>query len=190
VATPIRRTERRLSCALLLTFAGVSQGAEPPQFATHRYDDDWSAYCERVDQPVLDRMKCLPLPSEIVGHLSFGGEWRERFEAVDSPDFGIGTSSDEYLLHRLLLHADLKFGHAVRVFAQLGYHDESGRTAAPHPPTAMRQTCSRASSMRRSRSATAVLLCAPVARSSRSAAHGSWRCVSRRMCVALSTVSV
>jgi Alginate export len=133
VATPIRRAERRLSCALLLTFAGVSQGAEPPQFATHRYDDDWSAYCERVGQPVLDRMKCLPLPSEIVGHLSVGGEWRERLEAVDSPDFGIGTSSDEYVLHRLLLHADLKFGYAVRVFAQLGYHDESDRDGGPAP---------------------------------------------------------
>jgi Alginate export len=133
VAATIRRAERRLSCALLLTFVGVGQGAEPQVFATHRYDDDWSAYCGRVDQPVLDRLKCLPLPSEIGGHLSFGGEWRERFEAVDSPDFGIGTSSDEYILHRLLLHADLQFGHAVRVFAQLGYHDESGRDGGPAP---------------------------------------------------------
>lgn len=133
MTTPRRRAERRLCCALLLSFAGVSRGAEPPAFATHRFDDDWSAYCERVDPPALSRIKCIALSSEADRYLSLGGEWRERYEAVDAPDFGIGTSSDQYLLHRLLLHADLTFGQAVRVFAQLGYHDESGRDGGPTP---------------------------------------------------------
>ena len=54
-------------------------------------------------------------------YLSFGGELRERFESYSNPNFGIkAPAHNAYLLHRLLLHADLHLNDYVRGFVQLG----------------------------------------------------------------------
>jgi hypothetical protein len=60
--------------------------------------------------------------------VSFGGELRERVELVRNPGFGLEQRRDRVALHRALLHADVRTGSSVRLFAQLGTFNESGRT--------------------------------------------------------------
>ncbi|AXQ27519.1 alginate export family protein [Solimonas sp. K1W22B-7] len=123
----------RLAAGILLAACAAAAAAERPDFAPHRYDEDWQAFCGRAGLPATDRLKCLPLSGGGQRYLSLGGEWRERFEAVDAPDFGIGTRSDRYTLHRLLLHADLHLGGGLRLFTQLGAYAQSGRDGGPTP---------------------------------------------------------
>lgn len=66
--------------------------------------------------------------------LSFGGELRERYEFYEAPAFGLrDIERDDYLLHRLLLNADLRAGEHVRVFLELGNHLQTGKSAALGP---------------------------------------------------------
>ena len=76
----------------------------------------------------------LPLTSDGSVYLSLGGEIRERFEYYSEPFFGLrGVAEDEYLLHRLLLSADLHAGDHWRFFLQLGDHLEAGKQAGRSP---------------------------------------------------------
>lgn len=83
---------------------------------------------------VWDPIKYIPLSFDPSWALSLGGELRERFEYYSNPDFGLqGQMADGYLLHRLLLHADLHLGPYVRTFLQLGNHLAPGKDLAPPP---------------------------------------------------------
>jgi hypothetical protein len=87
-----------------------------------------------TDEVPLVSIKHLPLTSDGSVYLSLSGELRERFEYYSEPFFGLrGVSEDDYLLHRLLLSADLHAGDYVRVFVQLGDHLEVGKEAARAP---------------------------------------------------------
>src|SRR5207302_1068892 len=67
-------------------------------------------------------------------YLALSGEVRERFEYYSEPFFGLrGVDEDSYLLHRLLLGADLHAGDIARVFLQLGNHLEGGKRAERSP---------------------------------------------------------
>ncbi|MDB6174734.1 MAG: hypothetical protein JWL59_4045 [Chthoniobacteraceae bacterium] len=76
----------------------------------------------------------LPLGGDGTTYLSFGGEIRERFEYYSEPFFGLrGVAADDYLLHRLLLNADLHAGDHFRFFLQLGNFLEAGKVAGRAP---------------------------------------------------------
>lgn len=76
----------------------------------------------------------LALTSDGSVYLSLGGELRERFEHYSEPFFGLrGVTEDDYLLHRLMLSADLHAGERWRFFLQLGNHLEAGKEAARSP---------------------------------------------------------
>jgi len=70
-------------------------------------------------------------------YVNLGGSLRERFEAFSHAAFGFkpagGVSGEQYLLHRLLLDADVHLGPHLRVFVQLSNETEAGRrpTYAP-----------------------------------------------------------
>jgi hypothetical protein len=75
--------------------------------------------------------KCIGLGKNTL--LSLGGELRLRGEAVDNPDLGLGPAKDGALLARALLHADLRVGSTVRLFAQFGSIFAAGRASGDGP---------------------------------------------------------
>ena len=117
-----------------LAGGNLAHAASPePGDATYhslRYDDDFS-YLAR--QPASgdpwDPLKYIPLGDGPLGPtwLSLGGELRERIESYLNPSFGIhAPRSDAYLLHRLLLNADLRVTDYFRAFLQLGNMERLG----------------------------------------------------------------
>lgn len=116
--------------ATLLSEAALAQPPERPAVAVHRFDEDWREWCRTAEPQGFSRLKCIELGD---GTLTLGGELRERLEAVRNPDFGLDQDEDSVLLHRAILHADLRVGESVRTFVQLGYFDQSGRNSGPTP---------------------------------------------------------
>lgn len=91
-----------------------------PPFQCFRYGEDWSALADPSKRTLpLDELKYIALDDDPKIWLSLGGESRTRYEFFNEPGFGLrGLSRDDYLLERLMLHADLHVGDHVRVFAQ------------------------------------------------------------------------
>src|SRR5665213_3254004 len=99
----------------LLSPLNVVLGASPepgdPVYHSLRYNDDfsWLADPAKSTDP-WDKFKYIPIGDGQYGAtwLSLGGELRERFESYLNPNFGLHAPPDNaYLLHRLLLNADL-----------------------------------------------------------------------------------
>ncbi|MDL2402558.1 alginate export family protein [Rhizobium mayense] len=115
---------------------GALAACETPAYKPFRYDENYS-YLQnpacRTD--FWDPIKYIPIGGNPDVYLSFGGELRERFEQYWSPNFGLGgVSPNGYLLHRLLLSADLHVGQNFRAFVQLGSHFAPGKNE-PLSPT-------------------------------------------------------
>jgi hypothetical protein len=126
-------------CLLLLTMAcaavdslpaigqtlQVADGQSAPQRPTigfYRWQEDWSVLADpRVPREPGDALKYIPLSStDPDSYLSFGLTSRERFASIDPPLFGVtGGRHQDYLLHRLELHADAHITANTRVFLQL-----------------------------------------------------------------------
>ena len=108
--------------------AATTNGA--PSYKLFRYDEDYRYLRDPAARTDFwDAIKYIPLSDNT--HLSLGGELRERFEYYSAPDFGArGQAADGYLLHRLLLHADLHLGEDFRTFIQLGSHLAPGKDSA------------------------------------------------------------
>src|SRR5262249_48537615 len=69
----------------------------------------------------------MPLGSDPSSYVSVGGEVRERYERSTHAGFGLfGVRYEDYLLSRVLLHADVHLGDTVRAFVQFSRED------APH----------------------------------------------------------
>jgi hypothetical protein len=108
-----------------------------------RYLDDFSYLGDpaRAGDPLRpadfwDGVKYIRLGDDPYGmgapYLSFGGELRERFEAYTNPNFGIkAPAHNDYLLQRLLLHADLVANAYLRGFLQLGSMQRLGARGIP-----------------------------------------------------------
>jgi len=110
--------------------AALGQTAEisvPYQF--QRFDDDFRYLRDPAKQKdPWDPIKYVPLDRDPDFYLTFGGELRERFDHFNSPFFSLRRrNSEDALLHRLLLNADLHLGPMVRTFLQFGDHLEGGR---------------------------------------------------------------
>jgi hypothetical protein len=102
--------------------ASVHAADEPPPFSVMRYDENYAYLADPARRVGFDdQLKYIRFGD--AGYLSLGGEIRERFDSFDAPGFGIDTSSQHYLLQRLLVHADVHFNDRVRVFVQLGRED-------------------------------------------------------------------
>lgn len=106
---------------LLPSAPALAQDASP--FRPERFDEDWSS---SDDAPYGAQFKNLAVADGVT--LSLGGDARWRFSTLDAPRLGLGgVEDDEWLLQRLLLHADLRFANNARIFVQLGAHDGIGR---------------------------------------------------------------
>jgi Alginate export len=61
-------------------------------------------------------------------YLSFGGDFRERFETNNAANFGIGLNhSQQYVISRSEAHADLRIADQLQVFVQLQSDFAPGR---------------------------------------------------------------
>jgi len=111
----------------------------PPLWPDSRFNDDFSALGNPEYQPVeprdfWDPVKWIALDAERGIHLSIGGEARLAYEMISNASFGAGPQDDgRYLMHRYLLHADLRLTPAARVFAQLQSSLLEGRRGGPRP---------------------------------------------------------
>jgi Alginate export len=108
--------------------------AERPAILFNRWEEDWSVLADRrVPSGPLDDLKYIPLSRhDPKVYLSLGADERERFEANDAANFGTGRNrSQDYVLSRLELHADLRLGAHVQVFTQLQSDFAPGKTITP-----------------------------------------------------------
>lgn len=118
-----------------LAQAPAADGA--PAYKPLRYEEDYR-YLQRAGADATrrdrwDPIKYIPLGAPDT-YLSLGGEIRERFEHYSAPNFGTpGPDADGYLLHRILLHADLHAGERLRAFIQLGNHLAAGKDLGVPP---------------------------------------------------------
>ena len=131
-----RSAARWLAVACLL--AGVPgiacAQASPPPYSFLRYDEDYRYLRDPAARSdPWDPVKYVPLASPTT-YVSLGGEIRERFESYSAANFGVpGPTSDSYLLHRILLHADVHAGDYLRGFFQIGNHIAAGKQVATPP---------------------------------------------------------
>ena len=133
----------KLARMILMATAGlgIAGGAvaqnspAPPPFRPDRTAEDYGYLRDPARQgDWSDGYKYIPLSETGRSWLSLGGEVRERFEMFDAPRFGLaGVEADDYLLQRILVHADLHLGPAVRLFAQVGAHEAFGKKLLTPP---------------------------------------------------------
>jgi hypothetical protein len=117
--------------ALLFSSPAFAESPELPHpiYKNLRYLEDFSHPDPNKAPDIWDRFKFIPFADSSLGksYLTFGGELRERFETYRNPNFGIrAPESNRYLLHRLLLNADVHITDYFRAFVQLGNLDRVG----------------------------------------------------------------
>lgn len=126
----LRTTGLLLGMALVLSAHGEGGGgpAAPP-FKTIRFEEDYGYLKDpQARQDFWDPVKYIELPFRADSYLSFGGEWRERYQYIAGYEFGLAEhGNDDYLLQRLLLHGDLHVGRYFRSFIQFGSHYSFGK---------------------------------------------------------------
>jgi hypothetical protein len=109
-------------CLLRLPRAAIAEDIERPAIEFNRWQEDWSVLADPdVPREPLDELKYIPLSaSDPQTYLSFGADVRERFEANDAADFGVGSNRNaDYDISRLEFHADARLAGQVQFFAQL-----------------------------------------------------------------------
>ena len=134
---------RGRSCALALaayalTAPALAQEATDgdsapsrPAIAFNRWQEDWSVLADpRTPREPFDELKYIPLsPGDPKTYLSLGADVRERFEANDAPNFGVGGAHPEdYVISRMEVDADLRVADQLQVFTQLQSDFAPGKT--------------------------------------------------------------
>jgi hypothetical protein len=136
------RQALRIPCCLLVLGSASTAYAQqppkqdmPPPYKLFRFEENYRYLqdpAKRTD--IWDPIKYIPLSSDPGWFLSLGGELRERFEFYSHPNLGLqGQGPNGYLLHRLLLHADLHASDYFRAFVQVGNHLAPWKDAAAPP---------------------------------------------------------
>ncbi|MEM1331697.1 MAG: alginate export family protein [Planctomycetota bacterium] len=100
-----------------------------------RWSEDYRPLQELDCPPSgLDCLKWISLSRESEIALTLGGSIREQVESYQNREFGFAKGDDDvYLMHRLLLHADLRLRPESRVFVELGNTLIPGRDATLSP---------------------------------------------------------
>jgi len=91
-----------------------------PKYLNLRYDEDFSYLDDgpgTYRENFFDPIKNLHFGDDWT--LNLGGEFRIRLEAETNKAFGANRrTQDTFVLHRYVLHADLKYGDVFRIFMQ------------------------------------------------------------------------
>jgi hypothetical protein len=90
-----------------------------PPFKLERWEEDYSYLKTAPKSDFFDPIKYVPFTDDGSFYASFGGLFRDRYEAFNHPNFGSGPQDhDGYNLARLDLYADLHMTQYVRVFVE------------------------------------------------------------------------
>ncbi len=125
---------KRLALALgVLGAFFASQGMAQracPKFHNVRYQDDYSAF-EKGDC-LMGVIKQIPLGG--AAHVSFGGQYRARFEFDKNRAFGASDpKSQDYVLNRVFLFSDLRLGERGKIFAEFKAAGVNNNDLPPSP---------------------------------------------------------
>jgi hypothetical protein len=142
---PVRSILERgsVGAAAVVLFVALGRPANSqtaPSILNFRYDEDYSSFVDPSKRSgLVPQLKYIPIGSDGT-YVSLGGELRERFEWYGNAGFGIGqpagaSRDNNYLLQRLLLHADLHVNDNVRVFVQVGHLAAFGESQGSLGPT-------------------------------------------------------
>ncbi len=116
---------------LLVSNAGLRAIAfensnEMPRFKTPRAEESYSFLKEQTSESdnFWDWIKFIPLTEDNDFYVSFGGEFRPRFENYTNQKW-IADEDNEFYSQRMALHANLQLGTSFRTFLELyhGYTD-------------------------------------------------------------------
>ena len=115
------KTAGAKSNAAALSRTAASPVPKRPSILFNRWQEDWSVLADpRVARESFDSLKYIPLSlTDPKTYLSFGVDFRERFEGLDAAKFGVGNPNQDYLLSRTFFHADLRVADQLQVFVQL-----------------------------------------------------------------------
>ncbi|MEG0604527.1 MAG: alginate export family protein [Acinetobacter sp.] len=84
-----------------------------------RYEENYDYLNDGQARTGLEHIKNIPFGSD--WRFTFGGSLRERYEHYSHDNFGVPQSDgDGYLIHRLLLHTDIRKADDFRIFVELG----------------------------------------------------------------------
>jgi hypothetical protein len=108
---------------------------ERPDFKQLRYDEDYRFLAEaKNDRELFDPIKFLRLNDAGTAHLTLGGEIRQRYEYFENPLWGTAPQDPNgYFLQRYMLHSDLHWTDAFRLFVQVKSGIDTDRTGGPRP---------------------------------------------------------
>jgi hypothetical protein len=124
-------------CAFAVVSASVAEAqvapgdGERPSIMFNRWQEDWSVLADpAVPREAFDDLKYIPLSdSDPETYLSFGADLRERFEANDAVNFGVGgAKAQEYVISRMEADADLRIRDEIQAFVQLQSDFAPGKT--------------------------------------------------------------
>ena len=116
-----------------LSFAQADATARPA-YQNLRQNEDWSVLANPGNvqgRDLFDPIKYISLTDSGSIWMSLGGQVRERLENWEGFNFGAPVTApdnDTFLLSRLMFHADLHLGSAVRIFVQERSAYETHRT--------------------------------------------------------------
>jgi Alginate export len=111
--------------------AEAQEQAQRPSIMFNRWQEDWSVPADpSVPREAFDALKYIPLDAaDPKTYLSFGANLRERFEANDAVNFGVGgIKPQEYVISRLEGDADLRIADQFQAFVQLESAFAPGKT--------------------------------------------------------------
>jgi len=97
---------------------------EPPNFSLFRANENYEYLKDEENNPYeedfFDAIKFIPLNHKKDVYLSFGGQFRPRFEYYSNRHWE-GEEEENFYSQRIALHSDLVLGKYVRIFGEL-YH--------------------------------------------------------------------
>lgn len=109
------------SALMLATTVAAQAPAVPtrPEYRVTRFDESWGVIRSIEAKHPVDQLKYIPLTGSGAAYLSIGGQFRARGEAVSNfLSSGAADRTDSFGLARALLHADLRTGRYLRLFAE------------------------------------------------------------------------
>lgn len=105
---------------LVLNFTLEAQ--ELPPIKALRAEENYSILLKNDslrNASFLNQLKAIPLSKDKSVYISFGGEFRPRWEHTDNKNWSTKDNADEdFYSQRIMLHTDLHLGKYVRIFGQ------------------------------------------------------------------------
>lgn len=101
-------------------------------FSLQRWEEDYAHLRDASGEPrsLFDAIKYVPLDADGDAYLSFGGQWRYRYDYFNNYSFGPGINDEDgFHLQRYLAHVDAQLHENARAFVQLNaafVHDRAG----------------------------------------------------------------